>query len=205
MMRQIQSVIDAAKQPARHAPQKADLGPVADWVAEAVADKLGIDASDYRHVLDGSAVRHIIKRHSSPKTEAKIGQVAITEADFKSLPQVVASPDRIVLGEKTAQHKDAIIYIKRRPDGSILYIEEVRTGRGELASTSMRKYPAARDLSSITATVPSYAQSDGGILPSTVIDAPAEVKPEAESLAHAEGRRGKTNEAVSDRSAPNLP
>jgi len=187
MMRQIQSVIDAAKQPARHAPQKADLGPVADWVAEAVKSELGIDVSDYRHVLDGSAVRHITKRHSNPKTETKIGQIAITEADFKSLPQVVASPDRIILGEKTDQHKDAIIYIKRMPDGSILYIEEVRTGRGELASTSMRKYPAARDLSSITATVPSYAQSDGGILSPTVIDAPPAVK---SADAHAEGRTG---------------
>jgi len=176
LMRQIQLVIDAANQPARHAPQKADLGPVADWVADAIKQRLSIDVSNYRHVLDGSAVRHVKKRHSSQKSEAKIGQIAITDADFKRLPQVVASPDRIILGEKTDQHKDAIIYIKRMPDGSIFYIEEVRTGRGELASTSMRKYPAARDLSSITATVPSYAQGDGGILGLTVIDAPAAVK-----------------------------
>jgi len=145
-------------------------------VAEAVKNQLGIDISDYRHVLDGSAVRHINKRHGNPKTEEKVGQIAITDADIHSLPQVVASPNRIILGEKTDQHKDAIISIKRIANGVILYIEEVRTGRRELASTLMRKYPAARDLSSITATVPSYARSDGGILSPTVIVATDLVK-----------------------------
>jgi len=175
-MHRIQSVIDAARRPARHAPQKADLGPVVGWIAGAVKNQLGIDISDYRHVLDGSAVRHINKRHGDPKAEEKVGQIAITDADIHSLPQVVASPNQIILGEKTDQHKDAVIFIKRIASGVILYIEEVRTGRRELASTSMRKYPAARDLSSITATVPSYARGDGGILSPTIIDSPDLVK-----------------------------
>jgi len=47
-------------------------------------------------------------------------------------------------------------------DGTVLYIEEVRTGKNELAAVSIRKYPATRDLSSIATAVPSYARSDSG-------------------------------------------
>ena len=35
-----------------------------------------------------------------------------------------------------------IAYIGKSPDGSVLYIEEVRTGRKTLSAASMRKYPA---------------------------------------------------------------
>jgi len=54
-------------------------------------------------------------------------------------------------------------YIKRIEDGSLLYLEEVRTGRRSLAMTSMRKYPGTTDFDTITKSVlPSNARSDTG-------------------------------------------
>ena len=52
---------------------------------------------------------------------------------------------------------------ERLPDRTILYFEEVMTGRKTLALPSMRKYPGATDFETINnRVVPSYAQSDAG-------------------------------------------
>jgi len=155
---QIQRVIDAAKKPSGHAPEKADLGPVADWVAQAVQEKLGLDVSAYRHTLDGSAVRHILNKHGDSKVEEARGQIAVTDEDIQHLPTLVTAPDSIVLGTKTNGHKDQVAFIKRMPDGTSLYLEEVRQGRGALAAVSMRKYPEAVRTESILKTLQEESQ-----------------------------------------------
>jgi hypothetical protein len=54
-------------------------------------------------------------------------------------------------------------YIKRTGNGSLLYLEEARTGRYSLATTSMRKYPGTTDFGTIAnSTLPSNARSDTG-------------------------------------------
>lgn len=156
----IRSVIDASKQPG-HASQKAVIAPVDSWLAEA-AKEHGIDIEGHQHVIDGSAVRHVVSRHGNEKTEVARGQLPITNADFDRIPQVISDPDQVVLGTKTKGKRDQIGYMKRLEDGTILYLEEVRTGKKELATVSMRKYPAARDFDAITRTLPSNARSDGG-------------------------------------------
>lgn len=157
----IRAVIDAARNPG-HAPQKAKLGSVADWLAEEARARAGLNIAGFTHVLDGSAVRHMLNRHTNPTIEKNRGQIPLTDADIAAAAEVIATPDQVVLGTKTQGHKDQIAYLKRQDDGSILYLEEVRTGRRELAAVSMRKYPAAKDFSDIVATLPSNARSDGG-------------------------------------------
>jgi len=173
-VRQIQHVIDAAKHKSGHAPEKADLGPVADWVVEAAAQK-GFDIRGYKHTLDGSAVRHIIKNHYNAKAEAKRGQIALTDADLLELPQLVQTADKVAFGSKNTLNKDQIVYLKHMPDGSTLYLEEIRSGRGELAAVSARKYPATIGAESILSTLNPNVQDDSGN-GLTVVERPAEVK-----------------------------
>ena len=47
-------------------------------------------------------------------------------------------------------------------DGSMLYLEEVRTGKNRMAMLSMRKYPGTKDFDSIAQTLLSNARSDAG-------------------------------------------
>lgn len=159
--RGIQTVIDAARSPG-HAPQKVVIGQVSDWLAQEAENRMGLKVAGFTHTLDGSAARHMLNRHSNPAIEKSRGQIALTDEDIRAAAQIVTQPDRVVLGTQTQGHKDQIVYLKRQDDGSILYLEEVRTGRQELAAVSMRKYPAARDFSDIIATLPSNARSDGG-------------------------------------------
>jgi lipid A disaccharide synthetase len=156
----IHSVVEAARMPG-HAPQKAVLGAIEPWLAEAAA-MCRLDLKDYQHVMDGSAVRHVLNRHGNAAMEASRGQLPIGSADFDKVLDVIRLPDLVVLGTKTKGKRDQIGYIKRFEDDTTLYLEETRTGKKALATVSMRKYPAARDFDTITGTLPSNARSDGG-------------------------------------------
>lgn len=162
----IRSVVEASKQTG-HAPQKAVIAPAEPWLVDAAREH-GIDIEGHRHVIDGSAVRHVVSRHGDEKVERSRGQLAVTESDFEKIPAVLAAPDAVVFGTKTRGKRDQIGYIKRQDDGSTLYLEEIRTGKKELAAVSMRKYPAAKDFDSIAGTLPSNARGDGGNEPIVV-------------------------------------
>ena len=156
----IRSVVEGAKQPG-HAAQKAAIAPADPWLVE-TAKEHGLDLEGYNHVIDGSAVRHVISRHGDEAVELSRGQLPVTDADFDRIPSVIGSPDAVVFGTKTRGNRDQVGYIKRLEDGTTLHLEEVRTGKKELAAVSMRKYPAAKDFDSIAGTLPSNARSDGG-------------------------------------------
>ncbi len=156
----IRRVISSAKGRG-HAPEKATLGQVPQWLRQA-AMQAGLDLTGFKHLIDGSAVRHVLKNHGDAKVEQRRGQLPVTEADFERLPELVAAPDRVVFGTKNRLGRDQIAYAKRMDDGSILYMEEVRTGRKELAAVSLRKYPATMNVDSIVSTLDPNAQGDGG-------------------------------------------
>ena len=91
----------------------------------------------YRHTLDNSAVRHVIKSHGSAKEELR-GQIPISNTDLMRISEIVSSYDTIAV-EKNRRLQDVIIYTKTMEDGITLYVEEVRVGRHELAASSMYK------------------------------------------------------------------
>lgn len=153
-------MIDAARSPG-HAPQKAETGTAADWVLDAARD-VGLDLDGYSHVIDGSAVRHIFKKHGVEGVEQTRGQIAVKDQDILSIGTIIGDPDAVAFGTKTAQHKDAVIYAKIMPDGTTTVVEELRTGRSEAAVVSMWKRPAAKDPDALSRILLSYARSDGG-------------------------------------------
>ncbi len=98
----------------------------------------GVDISpEYNHTIDNNAINHALNRHSSDK-EKEQGQIPLTEKDIENVNDVIDNYDEIKT-EKNSRGQDVIIYKKRYTDGTTLYVEEVRTGRKELAMASMRK------------------------------------------------------------------
>ena len=92
---------------------------------------------DYNHVIDNNAIRHTLKKHSG-KNEEKRGQIPITDADFENIADVVEHYDgvEVVSGNTSAQR---IIYHKSYQDGTVIFVEEQRVGRKELAAVTMWK------------------------------------------------------------------
>ncbi|AVR89000.1 Phage protein [Thauera aromatica K172] len=139
------------------------LGTVTDQQASLLQrENVPVDVS-FKHTADMFAVRHALNRHGDAKAEAKRGQLPLVESDISAIPEIVSTPDAWLLGAKTPRGQDIVGSLKRLPDGAVLYLEEVRSGRKTLAMTSMRKYPGTTDFEAIKdRIVPSYARSDTG-------------------------------------------
>jgi uncharacterized membrane protein YbhN (UPF0104 family) len=168
----ISDIIAAATEPGNsHA--RAVVGVAPGWL---VAHSLsrGLAVNGYLHTIDTSAVRHIIARHYRIKIEKSRGQLPLSDSDLLKIPEIIGSPDQIVFGAENPRHQPMIGYIKRMPDGTILYLEEVRTGKGELAAVSMRKYPATALSGSIAATLEPNGRTDGGVS-INIVDQPTKV------------------------------
>lgn len=140
---------------------KAIFGKVSDWLS-GEAEKVGLEISNFTHVIDTSAVRHIRKEHGDIEKEIKRGQLGITDEDIKKLPEVIAEPDSVAFGTRNKIGRDQIVYLKKLEDGTTLYFEEIRTGKRELAAVTVRKYPATMNAASILATLDLNAQGDDG-------------------------------------------
>ena len=119
-----------------------------------ISDKLkadlhayGIDITDdYKHTLDNNAIKHALNRHGSEKERLQ-GQLPITEEDIENVSDVINNYDEINIEENKRGQKN-IVYKKSYPNGTTLYIEEVRTGRKELAMASIRKKATRTDANS---------------------------------------------------------
>lgn len=125
--------------------KKIDIGPVSSQLVQA-AKAHNIDIYGYRHNIDNSAINHTLKRHGNKKMEESRGQIAVTAEDFLKIPEILNNPDYIAFGAKNKKGLDLIVYGKNMPDGSSIYIEEIRSET--LTANSMRKYKGSLDSSS---------------------------------------------------------
>ena len=102
------------------------IGDVSENTLKLAREK-GVDLSGYVHNIDSKAIRHNVNSHSDKIKEAERGQVPLSENDFKNIPLVIYQPDKVDYFKRKGL--DHINYEKTMSDGSIYYIEEVRTGK----------------------------------------------------------------------------
>ena len=92
--------------------------------------------SEYHHVIDNYAIRHIISKHSSEK-ESLRGQVQIQITDFLLIPNLLTEYDAV--RTEIRNKKEVLIYEKTYSDITYNIVEEVRKGRKELAVVTFYK------------------------------------------------------------------
>ncbi|OUO94740.1 hypothetical protein [Cloacibacillus sp. An23] len=141
------------------------ISGVQQWLSDTVLQSRGLDIAGYRHCIDTSSVRHIFKQHGDEKSERSRGQIPVTENDLLKIPEVIASPDFIVLGTKNRIGNEGIIYVKNMPNGSTFYVEEVRgKNKKQLVTDTMWIKAGTSDADSIRNTPTLYARSDTGTI-----------------------------------------
>lgn len=116
----------------------------------------------YSHSVDVSALNHIRNRHGDNATERKRGQLPVRDIDIAAIPDIVSNYDAVRFDLVNDLGRPMVAYAKQTPDGAILYFEEVRKKRRDLAAHAMRRYPATSDAADILHNVPLYARNDGG-------------------------------------------
>lgn len=119
--------------------QKLNIGKVSPKL-EQEAEKRGFNLKGYTHDMDVSGVRHSIKEHGDEKKEALRGQIAITDEDYNKIPEIIYDYDEIDFTGKNKTGLETITYKKSFPDGTIAYVEEIRTGKKTLTINTMYKH-----------------------------------------------------------------
>lgn len=117
------------------------IGKVDVSEGKKIFNSTGIDVTDYERVIDNSAIIHILKRHTNEKIELTRNQQIITQADFLIIPYVLKNFDKVFEGDITKSNLRTLVY-EKRINGTLIYIEEIRTGRKKLALKSMWKEKA---------------------------------------------------------------
>jgi hypothetical protein len=79
--------------------QKIPMGKVEKWLVDE-AKKVGLDIDGFEHEITNHFVNHVMKEHGDEKAEATQGQIAIKKEDFEKIPDIVKSPDYVMVGGK---------------------------------------------------------------------------------------------------------
>ena len=75
------------------------------------AAEAGLDVSALEHETTNYFINHTINQHGNEKAKQDQGQLPITEADISSIPDIVKSPNYIIIGIKR-QNETLIAYCK---------------------------------------------------------------------------------------------
>ena len=124
-----------------------------------LAKQYGYDIEGFRHTIDNFFINHANNRHSTARTETARGNVAITNDDILNIAKVYESPDYIIFGTKTKTGNPAIVYAKNMGNATV-FVEDVRSGKKELAAETLYKKSGAIDVSSKKEVPELYAHSD---------------------------------------------
>lgn len=101
-------------------------------------DELKIDIIGYKKIIDTHSIKHILNRHGNAVSEAKCGQIAVEKEDFPLIP-IISCPDNIISIEKSKLGLYCIKYKKSINNTDYYYVEEIQTGRKQLACKTLYK------------------------------------------------------------------
>ena len=105
--------------------------------------------SGYSHSVRKAALNHIRRSHGDAATEARRGQIAVTDADLAAVASIPADYDAMRSDLFSRRGLPVITYVKRVEDGILLYMEEVHKKRRDMSALSLWKYPAGGDAQQI--------------------------------------------------------
>ena len=117
---------------------KTVIGKPEKWLIEAAA-KIGLDFASLSHEITINFATHCHKQHGNTRIEKARGQLPITPADIKLIPDIIKSPDCAIIGiKKYGQIFNA--YLKRETGGAIIYYEEVLNSKKNKSLRSKTMY-----------------------------------------------------------------
>jgi hypothetical protein len=140
--------------------EKVKIGRVDPWIVES-AKEVGLDVEGYEHEISNYFIRHVMKNHGNAKKEASRGNLPIQEQDFEHIPVLIEHPTYTIFGAKR-NNEDRIIYIQAQANGTMLYFEEVLTGKSNrsLRGNTMYKMKAILEKDEIIAHLTINGKTD---------------------------------------------
>ena len=117
------------------------MGIMPPYQGQKIAMETGvISIAGAEKVLTAHGVRHAFVEHAGKKSEAERGQIAITEADFEYLPDILSNPTSIVKGDTQNRKSNDILIFSKNIKGrrySVLISVTRTTERAKLFFNTM--------------------------------------------------------------------
>jgi hypothetical protein len=114
-------------------------------MVQLAADGEGVLRSTAPEVVAADFVRHALSRHGEDAVSGQDGQLALTVEDFARIPEI-AVPENVFakgpLGSERRTYGQSVVYEMQSPEGFYYFLEEIRTGKGDLSAKTLVK---ARD------------------------------------------------------------
>jgi len=117
---------------------KTIIGKPEKWLIEAAAS-IGLDFSGLIHEVTNYFINHSVKRHGNPGMEKSRGQIAVTSADADRIPDIVKTPDCVIIGIRR-NNETFVAYSKRYDNYTVIYYEEVLNSNKNKALRSKTIY-----------------------------------------------------------------
>lgn len=115
---------------------KFSIGQINPKLAIKVKEITGLNVDGYEHIIDNFAIKHTILKHGNAKTEEKRGQSAVTTDYFEKISEIIKNPDNVYDGGINNIGRRVIVY-EKNINGTIIFLEEIRTKQKELALQTM--------------------------------------------------------------------
>jgi hypothetical protein len=150
------------------------FGKIPENLAERIKADTGINVGGYNVSISDYEIRKIFKDHGNEAIEAPRGQRAITEKDIANIPQVIQSPDKIVLDNQYYGGKPVIKFVKTI-DGRTTVVSYVSDKHGDLSVQTMYAGRGNGTLATeinkqVSINTPEAASGTGSVSPSNNIE-----------------------------------
>jgi hypothetical protein len=144
----IPSLLDsmqAEKKKVGQKPRWVGYQKVSEEEAGRLKDATGLDLEGYRHIVDEDGVLHALKEHGVDSEKRPSSEPPITMDDIAKVQEIVNDGIPELSSNPTKGRGLPVVVYRKRINGHIVYVEEVRTGGRKLAFHTMYKVPAEKE------------------------------------------------------------
>jgi hypothetical protein len=142
MNKEIRELVTIALKPKEVNQVKVEISVIDKKEAAFLKSKTGFDFTGYKRIIDNYGIKHTLKEHGKESTEKPRGQIAVTKEDFELIPEIVKT-ENVIFSGKNKHGKNCILY-EAEFNNVFFYVEEIRTGKKELALNTMYKRKPTR-------------------------------------------------------------
>jgi len=142
---EVENLVHRAFVDGKRPPYVVEFATVSEILAKKIQAVANENVSGFHHSLDVFAVRHIFNQHGNAAFEKARGNIAVTTEDLKRLPEILAAPDSVEFSTKQPRGFKRLI-IKKRINGFIFIVEEVRGKNRQLQIITIYKTATAKDV-----------------------------------------------------------
>ena len=139
----------------------------------------GEDFKGYVRTLTTDAVAHIRKNHGTGANELARGQLPIGDEDIRSVTDIAAHAEYIIVGLLDDRRQPTLVYVSRFKGDHYVLVETIAKRRREVSVKTMWKRPARVDAVELVEGLVHNAR-DGGRHDVKVLDVRQKINPDAQ-------------------------